>query len=77
LPRPPSRAPDDQSPSVRKIGNAGNDQLVGNATSETWIISGTAGTNAINGKGGTGFIQKRGDHKDTIVNATQYTIAVK
>jgi hypothetical protein len=45
--------------------------------SKTWIIGGTGGTNAINGKGGTGFIQKRGNHKDTVVNAAHYTIAPK
>jgi hypothetical protein len=48
---------------------------VGSATSETRIIGGTGGSNAINGKGGTGFIQKRGDHNDTVVNASKYTIA--
>jgi Ca2+-binding RTX toxin-like protein len=64
---------------VLLIGNAGNDQLVGTATagSKTWIIGGTRGANAINGKGGTGFIQKRGDHRDTVVNASHYTIAAR
>jgi hypothetical protein len=64
---------------VLLIGNGGNDQLVGTAGagSKTWIIGGTRGANAINGKGGTGFIQKRGDHRDTVVNASHYTIAAK
>lgn len=60
------------------IGNAGNDQLVGTATagSKTWVIGGTRGANAINGKGRS-FIQKRGDHRDTVVNASHYTIAAR
>ena len=64
---------------VLQIGNSGNDQLVGTnaAGGETWIISGTGGANAINGKGGVGFIQKRGDANDTIVNAANYTKALR
>jgi hypothetical protein len=34
-----------------------------------------ARANVINGKGGTGFIQKRGDHHDTVIKASRYTIA--
>jgi hypothetical protein len=44
---------------------------------ETWIISGLGGTNTINGKGGTGFIQKRGNAHDTIINAANYTKALR
>jgi hypothetical protein len=33
--------------------------------------------NTINGKGGTGFIQKRGNANDTIVNAANYTKALR
>ncbi len=64
---------------VLEIGNAGNDQLLGTraARGETWIISGTGGTSTINGKGGTGFIQRRGDANDTIINATNYTKALR
>lgn len=64
---------------VLLIGNAGNDQLVGTtaAGGETWIISGKPGANAINGKGGNGYIQRRGNAKDTIINATNYTKALR
>ena len=64
---------------VLLIGNSGNDQLVGTtaAGGETGISSGKGGANAINGKGGTGFIQKRGDARDTITNATNYTKALR
>lgn len=64
---------------VLLIGNTGNDQLVGTtaAGGETWIISGTGGSNAINGKGGVGFIQRRGDVNDTIINAANYTKALR
>lgn len=62
---------------VLLLGNKGNDQLVGHHSGgETWIISGTGGANTINGKGGIGFIQRRGDHKDAIINASQYTKAL-
>jgi hypothetical protein len=64
---------------VLLVGNTGNDQLVGTtaAGGETWIISGTGGSNAINGKGGVGFIQRRGDVNDTIINAANYTKALR
>ena len=66
------------SGNVLLIGNTGNDQLVGSGVGgETWIISGLHGTNTINGKGGTGFIQKRGNANDTIVNAANYTKALR
>jgi hypothetical protein len=60
------------------IGNHGDDQLLGHrATGETWIIGGTQGTNVINGRSGVGFIQKRGNHRDSVINAHGYTVAAK
>lgn len=62
---------------VLLIGNAtGNDDLVGSTLGgETWIIGGTSGNNNINGNNGTGYIQERGDTNDTVINATDYTVA--
>jgi hypothetical protein len=61
---------------VLLIGNTtGNDHLIGSSSGETWIISGTQGANAINGNNGTGYIQERGDTSDTLINASNYTVA--
>jgi hypothetical protein len=63
------------SGNVLLIGNTGNDQFNGSSTGETWMIGGLQGTNTINGKHGTGFIQKRGNHNDTLIGTSGYTVA--
>jgi hypothetical protein len=43
----------------------------------SWRRRVTQGTNVINGRSGAGFIQKRGNHRDSVINAHGYTVAAK